>query len=702
MISIAKQSMKATALRYAAEGYPVFPCRPKSKKPLTTNGFKDANTDESTIRDWWSQHPHANVAIPTAGLVVVDIDPLDSQPNPWPSDPSRRQDLRQASAVSRTPRGGLHFFFRRPEGKQWRCGTSVLADGVDIRTDGGYIVVAPSATDDGTYEWLSPLDCEMDELTEPPEWLADQLDQTTVKSNGQPRGSIPHGQRNDTLFRFAFRHAHRSDVGALVQEENRRRCSPPLDEVEIEKLIGSAVERRSQLTPEQDAPSVLVVEGRTDAANARRLIARHGLDVRWCDPWSKWLVWDGRRWAVDDERRIETLAKEVSDDLWPEVFLHAKTAEAKNAKTMFSFARSSNGAAGIRNTVALARSEPGIPILPKDLDQTPWLLNVKNGTLDLRSGDLREHDRADLITKLAPVEYDAEARCPTWMAFLKRVLNGERELHDYLQRLVGYCLTGSTREHILPFLYGVGANGKSTFVSTILSMLGTDYAIKAAAELLLTKRNESHPTERADLHGKRFVACIEAEDGRRMAEAMVKELTGGDRVRARRMKEDFWEFSATHKIWLAANHKPIIRGTDHGIWRRVKLIPFLVTIPDADQDKELTEKLKSELGGILNWALSGCRAWQQHGLGEPGIVRAATGDYKSDMDIIGRFVNEKCEVGNDVEIGASDLYREYKKWCEETGERPATQTVFGTRLTERGIGKKTVCGRVRRVGISIM
>jgi len=222
-----------------------------------------------------------------------------------------------------------------------------------------------------------------------------------------------------------------------------------------------------------------------------------------------------------------------------------------------------------------------------------------------------------------------------WRTFLEKIFAGKDELIGYMQRLVGYCLTGVTEEHILPFLYGTGANGKSTLVETILKLMGPDYAMKAAPDLLMAKRGESHPTDRADLFGRRFVACIETEESRHMAEALVKEITGGDRMRARRMREDFWEFTPTHHVWLAGNHKPVIFGTDHGIWRRLKLIPFDVVIPDAEQDKKLPSKLAGELPGILNWAIAGCLDWRQGGMREPSIIHAVTGKYAAEMDEVG-------------------------------------------------------------------
>jgi putative DNA primase/helicase len=345
---------------------------------------------------------------------------------------------------------------------------------------------------------------------------------------------------------------------------------------------------------------------------------------------------------------------------------------------MFSHAKYSSSKKGIQNMVAMAKSD--LAIGPEELDRDSWLFNVQNGTIDLRTGRLCDHRKEDFITKLTPVRFDPAATCPLWEGFLQTTFADNDELIDYMQRLVGYCLTGVTEEHILPFLHGSGANGKSTFCETILKLMGRDYAMKAPHDLLMAKRLETHPTDRADLFGKRFVACIETEEGRRMAEALVKELTGGDRVRARRMREDFWEFVPTHHIWLVGNHKPAIVGTDHGIWRRIKLIPFEVVIPEAEQDKKLLAKLAKERPGILNWALAGCLDWQRNGMQEPAIVRAATGQYSTEMDEVGKFIEEHCELGDFI-TAAGELYQKYQ---EMSGDHRTNQHSFGARLRMKG------------------
>lgn len=438
--------------------------------------------------------------------------------------------------------------------------------------------------------------------------------------------------------------------------------------------------------------------GRTEVSNAKRFVMRFGDKVRWCDPWQKWIRWDGMRWKIDDSRHVEKLAKQIGDDLWAQAAQESRQSSGATVNEIWRFAKASNQARALQNLLVLARSD--VPVHPSELDTHPWLLNLPDGTFDLKTGELRAHDKADYLTQLCPVPYQPDAVFPHWQGFLRTVLADDRELISYLQRLVGYCLTGSTRDHVLPFLYGVGANGKSTLINTILALLGSDYAIKAPTDLLLAKP-DTHPTERADLHGKRFVACVEAEDGRRLAESLVKELTGGDKVRARRMREDFWEFNATHKVWLAANHKPGVRGSDHGIWRRIKLLPFTVTIPNEQQDKELPEKLLTELPGILQWALEGCRQWLDLGLQEPECVRVATGGYREEMDLVGRFLADYCVLGEDLEVAASRLYGAFKEWCEETGEKTLNQTRFGSRLTERGLQRDKVGGKVMRKGLKL-
>ena len=432
----------------------------------------------------------------------------------------------------------------------------------------------------------------------------------------------------------------------------------------------------------------------TDLGNAERLAADHGQDLRYVYPWDKWLVWDGRRWSTEAYAEVIQRAGATLRALYQEATALSQQADAEPddavrkqlsilTGAMHKWARQSESRGHLESMVKLGISQASIVIKPTQLDVEPWLFNCLSGTVDLRTGELLPHNRDHLITKLAPTEYDPSAECPQWLAFLDRVMAGNQALIDFLQRAVGYSLTGVIREHCLFVLYGTGRNGKSTFLNTFLSLMG-DYAHKAPPDLLMLRQGETHPTERALLHGIRFAPVIETREGRRLDEVMLKELTGGDMVVARRMREDFWQFSPTHHLWVATNHKPIIRGTDWGVWSRFRLVPFLVTIEMAEQDPSLADKLKSEWPGILAWGVRGSLPWQSDGLMEPPEVWRATSAYRDEMDTLGGFLAERTELLENARCTAKTLYESYQAWAKANGERTITKTAFGLTLQERG------------------
>ena len=417
----------------------------------------------------------------------------------------------------------------------------------------------------------------------------------------------------------------------------------------------------------------------TELGNSERFVAKFGDTLRYCHPWRKWLRWDGVRWHKDRDLAVMEMAKTIPRELFADF-------QRTNSKDLGKWALKSQGRSCIEAQVALTRS--ALPVLPDRLDRGRWLFNVPNGTIDLRTGTLRAPSRSDYLTTVAPVPFDPAATCPTWDRFLDRIMDGNRDLLDYLRRAVGYSLTGDVGEQCLFILHGGGANGKSTFLDAVHAAIGHEYSKAMAPNILMAKKYENHPTELADLFGARFVSTVEVQQDREFDEVRLKQITGGDPIKARRMREDFWEFEPTHKIWLAANHKPVINGTDHAIWRRIRLVPFTVTIPTDERDKDLPEKLRAELPGIMAWAVRGCLEWQRHGLQDPDEVLVATRGYRKEMDPLDPFLVDRCVVDPQAHGGAGELYLAYKQWAKENrGDNPMSKVDFGKLLGRKGFEK---------------
>lgn len=422
----------------------------------------------------------------------------------------------------------------------------------------------------------------------------------------------------------------------------------------------------------------------TDVGNAERLVRMYGDQMRYCHPQRRWYVYVNGQWRPDVEGLATRHAKYTVKSIYAKA---AQTVDSAESAALAKHAANSERAPRIRDMLSLAASEPGIPVQPHELDADPWLFNVENGTVDLRTGLLRPHDPADLITKMAPVQYDLNAAAPVWAAFIERVMAGDRELIEFVQRAVGYSLTGLTDEQVFFFLHGPGSNGKTKLLEA-LSHLWGGYASSADFSTFLMRRNDGPRNDIARLHGARFVTAIEAGEGRKLDEAVVKQLTGGDTISARFLHQEAFEFRPSFKIWLASNHKPHIHGNDNGMWRRVRLIPFTVTIPEAERDLRLAEKLRAELPGILAWAVVGCRDWQRKGLGEAAPVSAATAEYREEMDRLGVFIAEKCEEDAAARVAMPELYKAYVGWATESGEEVLSKSKLGAKLTDRGFGSE--------------
>lgn len=418
----------------------------------------------------------------------------------------------------------------------------------------------------------------------------------------------------------------------------------------------------------------------TDLGNAERLKHHDGVDLRYVYEWDAWVHWDGRRWAKDPAA-VHVCAARIVRAIPAELTATTDDPGEGASKRFLKHCESSESSRGIRSMVELAR--PMLRARPEDFDRDPNALNVANGTLDLRTGMLYPHRRADLHTKVSPISYDPSARCPRWDAFVRWAACEDEELIVYLQKYAGYVLSGDVSEQVFQVWHGGGANGKGTFVRVLFALLG-DYAMNGAPGLLLSRYGETHPTELAAIQGARLVVCQETEEGKRLDESRVKQLTGEDLITARFMHRDFFQFPPTAKFLLVSNSRPVITGTDHGIWRRLHLVPWDATIADEQIDPYLTDRLLEELPGILAWAVRGAVAWRAARLGRPARLTAATAAYRKEQDQIGQFLDDACDTGAaHLAESSGDLYRTYAAWSKERGEHSVSQKRFGMELEKR-------------------
>lgn len=744
-----RNRMLEAALSYAARGWHVLPlwwiqgrecacpedsatrahpdgaCCSAGKHPLTTHGVNDATADVDRITAIWQAHPRANIAIATgaaSGVVVLDIDPRNGGNDTLDTLEDQFGRLPETTA-SDTGGGGRHLFFRCPVRDD---GTPVplrakLGPGVELQRDGQYLVAVPSGhATGGTYAWHG--ECAPDEIEPaelPPAWV-EALERADSAPTERPPCDIPVAQREARARAYVARmptaisgeggHSRTFavacvairgfilpiDVARRILQEYNSRCRPPWSEREVEHKLTQA-ETRAQvewgylLTKRQPEDPSAPVTGEvpprielTDTGNAMRFAQMYRGQLVYCDDAKVWRHWDGQRWAGDGDSIALEKSKAISIQILRE---SVAIIDDDKRKRFVQWAMKSESASSRRSMVALAAVERGMIAHHGLFDRNPWLLNVRNGTLDLRTGHLRPHASDDWITRVAPVDYDPRATCPRFEQFVDEVFGGDRDLVDFMQRLVGYSITGDTSVHGLYVLWGAGSNGKSTLITTLLAMLGGDYALSIQPELLLAGaiRDSSAQEQLADLRGTRLAAMQETDRRKRLAEATVKMLTSNDEIVAVRKFQHPIRFVPTHKAWFATNHRPQISGTDNGIWRRVYLIPFTQSFTGDRLDPRLPETLAGELPGILAWAVRGCLEFQRRGgLEPPEAVRQATEEYRQEEDLIGRFVEECLVVRAGAMAAAGDLSKAFNEWADELGERRLRVPDLWEALTKLG------------------
>ncbi len=420
-----------------------------------------------------------------------------------------------------------------------------------------------------------------------------------------------------------------------------------------------------------------------DMGNAERFVDLFGENVRYCYTEKKWYFYNSMRWSVDNLGVILRMADKCVEAMKAEAKLYLQADEESGGDMAKAFEKHMKSSRSNKSKKAmLSEVEHHIPILPIQMDRYKMALNTPSGIINLKNGDVKAHNPEYYFTKITSVDCAEAADCPRWLAFLDDIFAGDKDLIRYIQKAVGYSLTGSTAEQCAFFLYGTGRNGKSTFIDVIRDVFG-DYAANIQPETIMVKSSQSNAinSDIARLKGARLVTSVEPNEGVRLNEGLLKQLTGDDTVTARKLYSEEFEFKPEFKLWMATNHKPIIRGTDTGIWRRIHMIPFNVQISEDKVDKNLTHKLKAEMTGIFKWCIDGCLMWQREGLQMPAAVLKSVREYRREMDVISAFIEDKCTLEGTVQ--ASMLYAAYALWADSNNEYCMSNTKFSTELAKR-------------------
>jgi P4 family phage/plasmid primase-like protien len=596
--------------------------------------------------------------------------------------------------------------------------------GLDIRGDGGYAAIA-GRNKSGPYEWLrDPAD--LDSLDILPadlrEWLGLlYAPESSIAERALEKylAEAHYKGRDNACFELAvqLRDNDYSQSEALkyctlfaqrVHTTNQKGEVEPFTEADARIKVASAYSytkrepwaSTTSYRSQQEAPSTSNGHQKpcehfnlTDLGNAERFAAKHHDTVRWCETWNTWMVFTGKCWEPDRMGRVDQLAKIVVRSIYHEA---ANEADDTIRTQIVKHARASESSRSIRALLDRAKSE--LPVVPDEFNTHLYLLNCDNGTLDLRNGELHPHSPRSMLTRCLKVRYNPLALCSQWRDFIKSIFANDTSLMSFMQQALGMSLCGDISEQCLFICYGTGSNGKTTMLETVRIIMAS-YALAANIETFQMHKHEGIGNDIAELYGARLVTASENALGSRLNEAFIKKATGKEPLRARRLHENEFEFMPEFTIWFAVNHKPVVKDTSRGMWRRVHFIPFNVTIDNPD--KHLGEKLLDESEGVLAWLVQGCIEWYKQGhLEPPKTVKDATDTYRGEMDVVAQFLEECCETSPNAEIGATKLYQAYKRWCENNGERYEKQTSFGLQLAEKGYIKEKVY-TVKYLGVKL-
>jgi putative DNA primase/helicase len=672
------------ALQVAAQGIKILP-QTEERKPLVK--WDQATTEPDQIRKWYQQH-NTNFAAITgseSGIVVLDVDVKDGRGGKESLEKFRKEIGNPHTLIVRTPSGGSHIYYAHPGQPVKNKFELDGFPGIEIKGDRSMITIPGSYRDgkeyriaEGSLTYLEPFPRKLIELSHKKHYAGKE--KNSIVSSTLPM-EIPKGKRNATLTSIAGKF-YQSGIDQykwlfpLLRYINTLAAKPPLPEEEVQRIAESILGY-----PRNEKPDYLG-DGMTDLGNAQRLYNQFGQDIKYCFAFRKWFVWDGTVWNEDRTGEIQRMAVETVKSIYREASM---IDDEKARKALASWAK--NSESKIRRDQMITSTQYMVAITPEEFDTHLTLINLKNGVYDLDNDEVLEPKRELLFTKQTNAAFEPDAECPRWEQFLNEVFEGDEDLIHFMQKALGYTLSGLTTEQCIFILYGIGQNGKSTLLETVGKILG-DYFASTPTDALMTKRNSGGiNNEIARLRGIRYTTAIETAENRRMAEPLIKVLTGGDTITARFLWAEFFDFTPHFKIFLAVNHKPKITGTDVGIWRRIRLIPFNVQFPEGNRDPHLKEKLIAEGPGILKWMMIGYSMWKAEGLQPPDAVREATAEYKTEQDIFLQFLQEKLKRDPDAVIPGKEIYAAYKAWAEAEGERVQSRKWTSARLEEHGFEK---------------
>lgn len=646
-------------------------CTSIGKHPTTQHGALDATTDKGQIRDWWRDFPDASVGVACGeinNLIVIDVDPRNEGDIALEVERSKHGSVWLKTLTAETGGGGHHYFYKYTD-KPLRKAPK----GIDFKSS-GFVVVAPSMHPSGKrYRWMTTPSTTLRTF---PKW-ATESQRERSKDGVSFTQVMVEGERDNELTRRAGKYRRIGMTEAAMYRalsaDNEMFCEPPLDDRDVRRIARSIARKApddNQLEPDT------TILPYNHIGNAKRLAAKHGDNLRFAN--NGWYAWTGTRWEGTTQE--EKYAWEIPNIIQAEAEL---ATDEKERKRILGKAEQAGMDSNIKSNMRQASLIMSMDV--NALDSDPFLFNVQNGTID--NGQLREHRRADYITKLAPVVYDPNATAPMFMQFLNETFGNDQTTIDYIQRLFGYCLTGSIEEQTFFIFWGTGGNGKSLLIETVRYVMGRDYTAQMEPEVLFREKYSGANVLNAmsQLPGKRLV--VVSESARKLIdETLIKRATGGESLNAKFLYHDQFEFYPQFKVILVSNNRPGFSGESYSMGRRVQFIPF--EHRPAVVDRKLGEKLRTESAGILNWLIDGMLMWQEQGLNPPKHVKAATEKYRKSEDIIGIFLKECCIRRADAHTSVSDLYLVYSNWCASNRMRARGKITFNQQIEDRKVAIK--------------